>query len=330
VLGLLAVFLVTLVLWQARAARRVDELEAAIRARGEPLSPQELEAFYVLPKGQEDTTGLWLTALAFLDVSGFKQDARDLPVVGTGPDIPPPGQPWPQRAAAEALLDKYQQALQGLHDAADRGGAARYPVPFQDGHNMSLPHVLSLRSGARLLILEAHVQAHRGDAHATAESIHALNRLGGSLEQEPLLVGLLFRVAIGTISTEFCGQMLPHVRFSDEDLRRLSDDYRAARYDEGYRRALVAERVLGIMAFENPKASRDELPPRGGLTYNEDQALYLELMDAAIAAAQKPFPQAEEESQAILYRLPRGTKTGLNKPRFPRTKLLFPPLTAYL
>jgi hypothetical protein len=65
------------------------------------------------------------------------------------------------------------------------------------------------------------------------------------------------------------------------------------------------------------------------LTYNEDRALYLELMDAAISAAQSPFPQAEAESRALLE-LSVGTGTGLNKFRSPRTKVLFPALTAYV
>ena len=323
--------------WQVSAARRVENLQAAIRARGEPLLPQELYAFYVLPAGEEDTTTIWMQAGAPLDSERFRQDAVDLPFVGIGEDeIPPPGQPWPQLAAAETLLDKYQANVKGMHEAARRGGAARFPMRFEDGMNMELDHTHALRVGARLLVLEAHVQAHRGNPHAVAESIRALNCLGDSLEQEPNIISLLDRISVGGMSTKLCCEMVPFVEFSDEDLRRLSDEYRATRYNDGFYRALVGDRVEGIQAFDHPERLEEDFPPVGKLssglrlTRNDDLALYLKIMEGMIAAARKPYPQARLDFQASEQRLPSGSGMSLNKLRHLRTLSLVPGLTPIL
>ena len=99
------------------------------------------------------------------------------------------------------------------------------------------------------------------------------------------------RIAVGGIANDTCRKALPDVEFSDEDLVRLAEDFRRTRYTEGLRRALIGDRAMGIVAFENPGTWGREIPSRSFLNRNEDMALYLELMAASIAAAGKPFPQ---------------------------------------
>ena len=116
---LLLIPVLAVVLWQVRGGWRAESRKAAVRARGEPISPEDLESFYVVPKGAQDTTSILLSAFATLDSANFHQDAGELPIVGLSEaEIPPPGTPWPQLAAAEAFLDKYRASLRSLHDAA--------------------------------------------------------------------------------------------------------------------------------------------------------------------------------------------------------------------
>jgi hypothetical protein len=326
---LVVVSLLAILSWSSRSARRVKELTAAIRAQSEPVSAEDLELMYVIPAGKEDTTAIWLNAVAGLESAEFKQASSGLPIVGENVSpIPPPGQPWPQLAAAEELLQQHQANMRGLHEAAAHGGTARYPVKFEDGLSALLPHAQSLRAGARMLVLEAHVHAHRGDAHAAAESIHALDRLAGSLEQEPLLISQLVRIAIGGISSSLCCDLLPDVEFSEEDLLRMGEEYRTRRYATGHHRALLGERVMGITAFENPQTLGKPLPAPVNWIRNDDLGLYLELMELAIAASQKPYFHARPEYRSISQRMEAVLGGGPNKFRYVRTALLVPGLDA--
>ena len=327
---LVLVVVLSFVVWRAGGSRQVEALKAAVRARGEPLTPEDLAAaYYAIPEGRENTTAMWRDALAVLDSAAFKQDAKDLPVVGTGQaKIPARGQPWPEQAAVEALLDKYQAGVRGLHAAAARGGAVRFDRQFDRGIAMLLEDVTQLRSGARILILEAHVRAHRGDAQGVADSLHTLNQLPRTLEHDPVLVSLLVRIAIGGLSSQLCRELLPQVEFSDADLRRLAEDYRTLRYHAGLRRAMLGERVFGLLAFEHPEALGGELPPGFVWNRDEDLALYLDLMEQAVAAAQQPFPQAQQELRAVSNRVASMTQGRFSRFRYARTVLLMPALEA--
>lgn len=323
--------------WRAQSARRADAMLAEIRERGEPVNGAELNAYYALPDGAFDTTKLWVTSMAPLDGAAYNQDAKDLPIVGTDAEIPPPGEPWPEIEDVEAFLAKYAESMRLLHEAADRGGAARYDLKFERGFGMLLEHVQKLRGGARMLSLEAHVRAHRGDAHGAADSIHAMNVLGNSLEQEPVMVSQLVRIAVGGMSVDLCRHLLPHVEFSDEDLQRLAEDFRSVRYKEGFRRSLVGERAVGIQTIRNPAgddAVGGGLPagagPTLGLNRNDDLCQYLALLERMIAAAGKPMPQARNEFDKVDTELGTLRKSKLGKVRYTLTALLLPAMSAAL
>ena len=112
-----------------------------------------MEAYYRLPEGREDCTQLYLAATKACDGPAYQANAASLPIVGTSNGVPPspPGQPWADLEAVEAFLNKSQAPLDQLHEAARRGGGARYPTDFNAGVGMLLTHVQNLRSAARML-----------------------------------------------------------------------------------------------------------------------------------------------------------------------------------
>jgi len=298
----------------SRAGSRIAGELARIREAGEPASAIELEEHYQLPPGVEDTTDLWIDAMRPLDTKAFGADAGELPVVGTGEsEIPPPGQPWDDLEAVEALLRKYDASLGAMHEAAELDGAACYPVEFGDGFFMLLDHVQRVRGGARLLTLQAHVAAHRGDPRGAARSIRAIFSLARSLEREPVLVSLMVRLACDGIAREQLKKLLPSVGFSDADLARLQDVLRAIDYHDGLYRGMLGERAMGIHTFENPNPSEEENPiPAGGFwrfTQGGGFVFYLEHMGGLVVAAKQPWPQAlraADQAEAKLDDLAAG------------------------
>lgn len=168
-----------------------------IRAAGEPVSVADLEAFYSAPPLDQDATQLWVTGMAPLDKPPFKSSANGLQLVGNGPEpVPLPGQSWPQLAAAEKLLSDYRESLDAIHEAARRGGRARFPLRFAEGAQMPLPHADQLRAANRLLGLEATVAAHRGKSEAAVDSVVAMFAAVRSIEQEPVIIVQLARMAL--------------------------------------------------------------------------------------------------------------------------------------
>ncbi|NQT17529.1 MAG: hypothetical protein HQ582_32540 [Planctomycetes bacterium] len=280
-----------------RASSRVAAELAQIREAGEPASAVELAEYYQLPPNVEDTTELWLDATHRLNTMAFAIDARELPIVGAEwKEIPPPGQPWGDLEAAEGLLRKYHASLSAMHDAADLGGAARYPVDFC----IDSP-ILIDRAGALLLALETHVCAHRGDLRGAARAIRTISMLARSLEQEPISVSLLVRLSCDGIAREQLQSLLPSVDFSDEDLRGLQDHFRAIDYRDGLQRAMVGERAMGINAFQNPDSLGKEARLYTGSALRVAQGssfvFYLEHMDRGVCASQQPWPQALRDAE---------------------------------
>ena len=282
--------------WIRRDEARVSRMLADIRARGEPTSPAELQEFYVLADGAEDTTSLWVEAIGAFESSGFREDAESLPIVGDGDEIPLPGQPWPQLEQVDAFLKKYDKEMRLMHEAAAKGGAARYETKFEDGIMMLLPHAHQLRGGARMLALEANVRAHRGDAKGVADSIETMHRLGESLKNEPVMISQLVRIAIAGINADLIRKTVPQVEYSDEDLERLSKMLKDADFHRGLRTSMLGERVLGIVAIRDPDSLGEELPSRFPKFVQSAWLVhYLEAIDQPIAAMQKSFPQVLDD-----------------------------------
>ena len=157
--------------WWIAPRREVEAELERLQAAGEPTTPEELNAYYRLPPGTQDTTRHWLAGIELLAID---DDAKEL----LREDPPPPGELWPAVAAAEDVLRRNEAALTEFHRAASLGGAARCPVDYSDGLATELPHLTPLREGWWLLRLQAYMHAYRGETDEAARTIHALFCLG--------------------------------------------------------------------------------------------------------------------------------------------------------
>jgi hypothetical protein len=143
-----ALFLVAgaIFVWRTHSDRLVTEQLAAIRARGEPVTPADLAASYVRSEQAADTGDLWLRAIRVFGSTEFSQDATFLPVVGSGGPVPPPHQPWSQFEPARQFLSEYSTSIDLLHAAARSRNSVRYDVDACLGTNAETPHLNPLRS----------------------------------------------------------------------------------------------------------------------------------------------------------------------------------------
>ncbi len=317
-------------IWSANAAGLVEDELAKIRAANEPVDPADLAAFYVLPTGKADSTRLWGEAGQVFESNSFNEVAREFPVVGQGPEIPPVGEQWEQLDAVAAFLADYEAEMTKIHEAAELGGYARFDYNFEDGIAMLLPDVQGLRSCARMLTLEARVAAHRGDAEAVARSIHAIFAACRAVEEDPILISHLVRVALAGIAMSELEHALGSVELSDADLQMLHEDVRSVDFQYSLERSLMGERVTGILTFRNPgQFAIDEGIPLPVRANNEDLALYLSTLAKYIEASRQPFPEAfntAAEADQRIEEIARGSQ--VNKMRYVFTVLLLPAVNA--
>ena len=302
---------------------------ARIRATGAPVTPPEANAYYSAPAAGRDTTALWLAATGPLDSSQFQAGGKALPFVGEGPDeIPLPGQPWELLAPSEQFLTTWQGARDQLHLVARQGGEARFPIDFSAGISMPLPHLQQLRAAARLLSLECVVAAHRGQTEAAVDSVVTMFAAARTIEQEPILVTQLVRMAINSMARMRVQWLLSAGGLNEAQLRRLDAELARSDFQQSVQRALIAERTIGIQTFDNPALLGGAVAGGFRLTPASDEIAYLQLMEQMIAAFDETGlarRQAVDDAEQQLTLLAGQTGSGL---RFPLTRLLLPSLLA--
>ena len=321
--------IVTIIVFVASVWGQINTNRTRVREVGEPVTIEDLHAYYRAPAAEDDTTELWLEAMAVFRTPAFESASSEMPILGRSATIPLPGEPWPELAAARQFLDDYQSALDLMHEAAERGGLARFELEFELGPAIDLKAIEQPRIAARLLALEANVRAHEGDAHAAAQSIHAMFMTARSVENQPLLITQLVRFALSGMATRELRRMLPVVDFSDEDLRQLQADLRADDLEAGVRRALIGERALVLYNYETLNADSYGL---FAITRGPDRRLTLDFFEEIVAAAKLPWPEALDAANAAQAAVKKTASSGgslyvLTSSLVPAVQAIFPAAT---
>jgi len=330
-LVLIGVPVVAYLMFSMRASRLVEAELAAIRAAGEPATADELNDYYECPPAEKDSTKFWLAAVKILDPDDpqYTEDCGELPIVGDIDEekiIPPPGQAWGDLEAVEEFLAKYADSLGLLHRAAEKGGAARYPVDFSEGLVvMDISHMEGMREANRVLSLQAHVRAHREDARGAAESIHTLFMLAHSLRNEPATIPQLFRMLHFGRACELIRDLLPYVEFSDADLASFRANIQDVDLDSAIERTMIGERALVGSMFRDPESFDDfDVPVISHLGFlgarDDELLLYLKHMNDYVAASRQPWPRRLDDAEALDKEIEALMDSAINRFRYALTR----------
>ncbi len=312
--------------WRGKASREVNAELARLKVLGEPTSPAELNAFYRIEVGETDVTKSWVQIFDRLMEPQFVTDSKGIPGFKgrelPDSDKPPlPGGPWPELAKCESFVEKYRLVLNDLHKAAEANGATRYDVDFFAGIDGPLNHTNGMQRASQLVLLDAYLSANRGNSAEVTRSILTLLALGNTLQREPMMVSQLIRIAITGMGHALFRDMFSHLDFSRDELLAIQrvirrDDFHAPLY-----RAMMGERVMNLLAFDQPpqmlRESDDWWKAKVGESRDADKKLLLEKMDGLIWAATREWPVALELAEAIeseIASLPAGV--------YPATKML--------
>ena len=162
-----------------------------------------------------------------------------------------------------SALASYEPALQQFRDAARRP-RSRFPVKWEDGFMARIPHLTTMQSASRLIMLRmsAHL-ALRENAAALGDWRDGLG-LYRALEREPVLISGLVRIAIlrGLVNTVSEG--VGTRQWAEPELRAISADLASLNLLADLRFAIASERggmnaYLDAFTARNPVERTREL-----------------------------------------------------------------------
>ena len=215
---IIAGFVVFRLVLRSKLHARLD----AIRAAGYPATCAELDAWYTIPESAENAADTFIDSFSHYNKWEDEKKRELLPVVGEA-ELPLRTEPLSveTKNLVVAYLADNQQALELLH----KGAAiehSRYPVDLSMGFEALMPDLNNIRTGARLLKLDAILHAENTEPQSAARSITSTFGLARSLSKEPILVSQLVRVSCGALAVSAFEHAINRTEFTDEQLVKLS------------------------------------------------------------------------------------------------------------
>ena len=247
----------------------------------------------------------------------------------SSPDVPNPPVPLSMQAydglsaAAVAVRlpdDLAVEVRLTLVEKADAVKLARSLVNYPRGrHEVTLGPAIfdtlltqtqDARAVARLLRMDAMLRAYDDDLDGALESCRAILNVGRSIGDEPFLISMLVRVAIGQEAIDTAKRILALGEPSDDaivKLQALIDDEAAqplltiaingerGSTDEVMRRLGAGTISLADVTGGNLNIPAARPGAEGNLWYDLERAVMLEWMNDAVAISRKPLQDQREE-----------------------------------
>jgi len=183
--------------WNWRAAVAVKSVAAELEARGLSISLDRLNDaiphFGAAPSVEENAAPVLRAAIALMN------------------SVPEPDEDFSEAGVSTALrlaLPQYEEALALAYRAAERP-RCRFRLMWIDGFEVRLDHILGLRDLARILRARAVVRSEAGDWEGAVEDTRVLFAVSRALEEEPIVVSQLVRMALIAMGFETLRTVLP-------------------------------------------------------------------------------------------------------------------------
>ncbi|MBX3743763.1 MAG: hypothetical protein KF833_00495 [Verrucomicrobiae bacterium] len=188
------------------------------------------------------------------------------------PDRPEPNPDASPGASVLAALDPLEDDLDQLRSAARSRPESLFPLHYEEGFHMLLPHMAVLRRTSELLRLRAValLSEDRTD-EALAETLLAL-RLSDAIRNEPILISLLVRVVIDRTALQSVWEGCLDRRWNESQLRTLQQAFATRRYLDDMATVLHGERVFGSHTYDVMVRGGDPLRTLLGMIADNDHS----------------------------------------------------------
>ncbi|MHC4434882.1 MAG: hypothetical protein ACYTBS_23835 [Planctomycetota bacterium] len=305
-LAAVAAFAIFRVSTKFKLKARID----AVYAAGYPVTCAELDQWYAIPPDAENAA--YVMEVAFESLHEWEGDKkRSLPLFGKAqlPARTEPLSPEMKAVIAEFVADN-NEALDLLHEAAEIEDC-RYPIDLNAGLATLSPNLSQMRGAVRLLELEGILHAENGDRESAMRSVMSGFGIARSLAREPLTISQLVRAACQATAILTIEQVINRTELTDGQLAQLVECVRASERVSDMSCAFVGERCMGISFFRAPESvgfssngSAVLVKPLLAIykalgLADADAAIYLDLMDGHLKAAQLPLHERLDAVNAV-------------------------------
>jgi len=295
----------------------------AIRAAGYPVTLAELNEWYTIPEGAENTADMLIEAFLFYRYCN-QIELESLPIVGKGKF---PARTEPLAEETKVLVVKYiadnQQALELLHEASlIKHG--RYPVDFSVDFGYQMYHLAVLKRVIRLLNMDVILHAENGDAQLAARSVTSAFGIIRSLTKEPTAASQFVRIACNALMVSSLERVINRTKFADEQLVELSQVVTDSEDITAMSRVFIGERCRKINVFKDPASLNPELIGRKMLLpapilklykalglADRDAVIYIDLMNDYMDTIGLPLHKRKEAADVIQAQLNKTSKTHI-------------------
>jgi hypothetical protein len=187
------------------------------------------------------------------DLKPWQKAYRDLREDDNGMAFPV--SPQPSTPAADVLfaLSRYDDTVEKLREAS-RLPDANIPLPYQDGISAVaetlLPYLATLKQCAQVLNVRAIAELANNQNQTALDDIRLSFYLNDSLNNTPLLISQLVRMAIMNIEMQSIWEGLAEHKWSEEQLVALDAELAREDFLADYETAMRGERTCAISTYE--------------------------------------------------------------------------------
>ena len=316
---------------------------AAIQKRGLPVNEKELDAWYKPVPAAENAAILYVEAAAeYVDPPASMNPSRMGELA--------PGEPMPDelKEAVALLMEENELTLEKI-DAAAKLKASRYPIDLSKGFATLLPHLANLKKLAQLSSWAAVQRSGEGKPDEAVRILKNGFALAVSLEEEPLVISELVRIACLSILLNGLEHVVSEHQLNNSQLAQLNDLLRRAELHgrRALQRAFAGERSVGISAFNMSYQELDQLGAgtpsgkpmavdvfdalwfgvrRASGMHAQDLAFYLTVMGGWEKALKKDFPEMLTAAEATTSMMDR--ELGRHRMKYTISGMILPAMSS--
>ncbi|MCZ6889074.1 MAG: hypothetical protein O7H39_11315, partial [Gammaproteobacteria bacterium] len=248
---------------QTPVNRRLQRRIAAIRAKGEPITIDDINALRpVIPNDQNMT-------LSLIELGENLQPSREpkdlIEKLWYDPRAPT-GEPLAAELldAARRYLDEKAAELDGIHEALKLDQGCMNTVWPTPAFTTMLPGLGHLHMVARVLATEQQVAEEDGDQESAALILFEMLHLDDALKHEPSILGTLMRMATRWLALDRIERTVNRRGLHAESIRRLEQCLLRMECNINLRKIMMVERAFFLDTMEWIRASRANAAAIGG------------------------------------------------------------------
>ncbi len=164
-----------------------------------------------------------------------------------------------QKAAATEVLQRLSEFNPILAEmrGAVRRPYSRFEIDYEAGYAALLPHLSFLKGVSQLLKIRAAAELALGQTDRAFDDVQTNFLLADSIQNEPLIISQLVRMAIVNIGVQPIWEGLAEHQWSEPQLKEFQDRFGKINFLQGIPPALAIERVATDSAIQDIRKNRE-------------------------------------------------------------------------